>query len=80
MDRKTMKSINTYITLDHNNYIRMTLMVPAIALLGLTGCSTSDPPVRHNTAAYEEIAPRAYNSESRGFDGPWSFGPDSTQQ
>jgi hypothetical protein len=27
-----------------------------------------------------ETAPRAYNSESRGFDGLWPFGPDSTQQ
>ena len=45
-----------------------------------TSCSTADPSVRHNTAAYVEIAPRAYNPESRGFDRPWPFGPESTQQ
>jgi hypothetical protein len=72
--------MKTYITLDPNNHIRLTLIVPAIALLGLTSCSTADPPVRHSTAAYIEIAPRAYNSESRGFDRPWPFGPESTQQ
>jgi hypothetical protein len=32
------KSMKTYITLDPNNYIRLTLIVPAIALLGLTSC------------------------------------------
>jgi hypothetical protein len=72
--------MKTYITLDSNKYIRLTLIVPAIALLGLTSCSTTKPSVRHNTAAYVEIAPRAYNPESRGFDRPWPFGPESTQQ
>ena len=72
--------MKTYITLDPNNYIRLTLIVPAIALFGLTSGSTADPPARDNTAAYMEIAPRAYNSESRGFDRPWPFGPESTQQ
>jgi hypothetical protein len=74
------KSMKTNITLDPNNYLRLTLIVPAIALLGLTSCSTADSPVRHNTAAYLEIAPPAYNSESPGFDRPWPFGPESTQQ
>jgi hypothetical protein len=72
--------MKTYITLDPNNYLRLTLMVPAIALLGLTSCSTADPPVRHNTAGYLEIAPPEYNSESQSFDRPWPFGPESTQQ
>ena len=34
--------MKTYITLDPYNYIRLTLMVPAIALLGLTSCSTGN--------------------------------------
>jgi hypothetical protein len=72
--------MRTFITLDPYNYIRLNLMVPAIALLGLTSSSTTKPSVRHNTAAYVEIAPRAYNPESRGFDRPWPFGPGSTQQ
>jgi hypothetical protein len=72
--------MKTYITLDPNNYLRLTLIVPAVALLGLASCSTIDPPVRHNTAAYLKIAGPAYNSESRGFDRPWPFGPESSQQ
>ena len=72
--------MKAYLNLDRNNYLGLTLMVPAIALLGLTSCSTADPSVRHNTAAYIEVAPPAYNSESRGFDRPWPLGPESTQQ
>jgi hypothetical protein len=61
-------------------YFRMALILPAIAVFGLAGCSTADPPVGHNSTAYIEIAPSGYNSESRGFDRPWPFGPESTQQ
>ena len=72
--------MQTYITLNPNNYLRLGLIAHAIALLGLTSCSTADPPVRHNTAENIEIAPSAYNSDSQGFDRPWPFGPESTQQ
>ena len=34
--------MKTYVTLDPYNYIRLNLMVPAIALLGLTSCSTGN--------------------------------------
>jgi hypothetical protein len=34
--------MKTYITLDPNNYLRLTLIVPAVALLGLASCSTVD--------------------------------------
>jgi hypothetical protein len=62
-------------------YIRLILIVPAIALLGLTACSTADGTARHNDGdGYANIPRRAYNSESRGFDRPWPFGPESTQQ
>jgi hypothetical protein len=64
------------ITLDPNNYLRLILIVPTIALSGLTSCSTADPPVRHHTAANIEMAPPAYNSESQGFEGSWPFGPE----
>jgi hypothetical protein len=36
------------IMLDTNTYIRLALIVPAIALIGITGCSTADPIVEHN--------------------------------
>jgi hypothetical protein len=69
------------ISLNNNTYLQFVLIVPAIALLGLTGCSTAEGTVRHNyTGGYAQIAPRAYNSESRSFDRPWPFGPESTQQ
>jgi hypothetical protein len=60
-------------------YFRMSLILPAIAVLGLAGCSTADPPAGHNSTAYIEIAPPAFNSEGRDFDRPWPFGPESTQ-
>jgi hypothetical protein len=71
----------TNITLNKNIYLRLLLMVPAVGLLGFTGCSTAGGTVRHNyTGGYAQIAPRAYNPESRSFDRPWPFGPESTQQ
>ena len=69
------------LSLNNNTYLQFVLIVPAIALLGLTGCSTAEGTVRHNhTDGYAQIAPRAYNPESRSFDRPWPFGPESTQQ
>ena len=66
---------------DTNTYLRFLLIAPAIALLGLTACSTADGTARHNDrGGYAYIPPRAYNSESRSFDRPWPFGPESTQQ
>ena len=67
---------------DTNTYLRFLLIAPAIALLGLTACSTADGTARHNPrdGGYADIPPRAYNPESRGYDRPWPFGPESTQQ
>jgi hypothetical protein len=69
------------IIINSDTYFQLSLIVPAIALLGLTGCSTVDGTGRHNyTGGYVQIAPRVYNSEDRGFDRPWPFGPESIQQ
>ncbi len=38
--------MRTNIILDTNTYLRLTLIVPAIALIGITGCSTADPIVK----------------------------------
>ena len=71
----------TNITLNSNTYLRLLLMVPAVGLLGLTGCSTADETVLQNhTGRHVQIAARTYNSESRSFDRPWPFGPESSQQ
>jgi hypothetical protein len=64
-----------------DSYLKLLLIVPAVALLGLTGCSTANQTGRQNYPnGYVQIAPRAYNSESRSFDRPWPFGPESSQQ
>jgi hypothetical protein len=73
--------MKTNLILDTNTYLRLTLMVPAIALIVVTGCSSADPIVKDNyTGSNVAISPRAYNSEGRGFDRSWPFGPESTQQ
>jgi hypothetical protein len=73
--------MRTNIILDTNTYLRLALVVPAIALIGITGCSTADPIVEHNYAGSNvTISPLTYNTENRGFDRPWPFGPESAQQ
>jgi hypothetical protein len=67
--------------LNTNNCLRLLLIAPAIALLGLTACSTVDGTAKQNyKGGYVDIPPGAYNPESRGYDRPWPFGPESTQQ
>jgi hypothetical protein len=69
------------ITLNSNTYLRLLLIVPAVGLLGLTGCSTADRTVGQNrTGGNVQILARTYDSESRDFDRPWPFGPESTQE
>jgi hypothetical protein len=73
-----MKAQNCFNT---KTYYRLFLMVPAIALLGLTACSSTNGTARHNyQGGYADIPSRAYNPESRGYDRPWPFGPESSQQ
>jgi hypothetical protein len=68
-------------TLNSDTYLRLLLIVSAVGLLGLTGCSTADRTVGQNrTGGYVQIRARTYNSESRDFDRPWPFGPESNQQ
>jgi hypothetical protein len=38
------------ITVKNDIYLRLLLIVPAVALLGFTGCSTDDGTVRHHQA------------------------------
>ena len=64
-----------------NIYLRLMLITPSVALLGLTACSTANGTARHNyRGGYADISLRSYNTESRSFDRPWPFGPESTQQ
>jgi hypothetical protein len=74
-------TMQTNINVKNNTYLQLVLIAPAIALLGLTGCSNADGTVGQNyRGGYVQIAPRAYDAESRSFDRPWPFGPESTQQ
>lgn len=57
-----------------------------VLLFGVTACSSAggtakhDPPKHDPPGDYVQIQPRAYNSESRSFDRPWPFGPESSVQ
>ena len=75
-------------------YLRLLLMVPAICLLGFTGCSSVDAPAaihstanllsaavgKHKIGDRVTIGPRTYNSKDQSFDRPWPFGPESNPQ
>jgi hypothetical protein len=85
---KTQKSIYT------NSIRRLPLIVPVIFSLAFAACSDvggtagTHPAVNLQSAVvgepqpgdYVTIGRRTYNSESRGFDRPWPFGPESDQQ
>jgi hypothetical protein len=71
----------TNIILNSDTYLRLLLIVSVVGLLGLTGCSTTDRTVgQTRTGGNVQILARTYNSESRDFDRPWPFGPESSQQ
>jgi hypothetical protein len=75
------KTMPTNVTPNSDTYLRLLLIVSAVGLLGLTGCSTADRTVGQNrTGGNVQILGRTYNSESRDFDRPWPFGPESSEQ
>jgi hypothetical protein len=86
---KTQKSIHP------NSIRRLLLIVPVICSMAFAACAdlpgtagTMRPTVNFQSAAVGEhqtgdnvtIGPRAYNSETRSFDSPWPFGPQSNPQ
>ena len=85
---KTQKLIHT------NSIPRLLFLVPVICSLAFAACShVAGPAGTHATvnlqsAAMGErqsgdnvtIGPRTYNSESRSFERPWPFGPESNPQ
>lgn len=82
-----ISTMKANVILNRTRYFRMVLILPAIAVLGLSSSSTADAAVKHNAAAkhnyrtgFVTIGSGTYNSESRGYDRPWPFGPESTQQ
>ena len=73
---------------------RLLLIVPVICSMGLGACSdVTGTAGTHATVSFQSIVtgepqtgdnvtigPRTYNSESRDFDRPWPFGPESSPQ
>jgi hypothetical protein len=88
LDMKTQNSIPT------NANRRLLLMVPVICSLAFAACSDlAGTPGTHQTVNlqsalaggpqagdYVTIGSRTYNPETRGFDRPWPFGPESDAQ
>ena len=73
--------MKTLLILNRKTYLQLVLIVPAIALMGLTDNAIAGGRARHTHAAgYPQIRPSVYNSEEHSFDRPWPFGPESTQQ
>jgi hypothetical protein len=65
------KNYERKIILDTNTYLQLLLIVPAVALVGLTGSSTGEGTVGHNyTGGFAQVVPRADDSEGRSFDRP----------
>ena len=76
------------------NYLRLLTIVPAISLVGLTGCQSVDGTARirstanmvsavpgnHETGENVTIGPSTYNTKNASFDRPWPFGPESNPQ
>jgi hypothetical protein len=73
--------MKTHLILNKKTYLQLVLIVPTIALMGLTNSAIAGGRVKHNHATgYPQIRPSVYNSEEHSFDRPWPFGPESTQQ
>ena len=73
--------MRTNLILNRKTYLQFLLITPAIALLGIASCAMAQGRVRpSHTNSYLHIGGSSYNSESHGFDRPWPFGPESTQQ
>jgi hypothetical protein len=68
------------LSVNRDAYLRLLLMVPAISLLGFTGCSSVDPPARiqanllssaagnHEIGDNVTIGPRTYDSKDQSFE------------
>jgi hypothetical protein len=57
------------------------LIISSVSSLLATGCSTAGSTAKQGRAGgYVQIEPRKYNPETRGFDRPWPFGPESDVQ
>ena len=57
------------------------LSIASIFSLLTSGCSTAGGTAQLGRSGdYVQIEPRQYNSQTRGFDRPWPFGPEADAQ
>jgi hypothetical protein len=57
------------------------VLIASVSSLMATGCSTASGATKQGrSGGYVQIEPRKYNPETRGFDRPWPFGPESDGQ
>ena len=85
---KTQRAIHTHFTR------RLLLIVPLISSMAFAACTdVAGTPGTHQAVNLQSavvgqaqtddnvtIGPRTYNSETRSFDRPWPFGPESGPQ
>jgi hypothetical protein len=65
-----------------NKYICLTILsIASVFSLMASGCATASRTTKQGrSGGYVQIEPRRYNAETRGFDRPWPFGPESDAQ
>jgi hypothetical protein len=73
--------MNNTMSQNTNGNLGLLLIIPALSLLTLTGCSGVGGTATNKQASnYPVIGARSYNTETHDFDRPWPFGPESSQQ
>jgi hypothetical protein len=73
--------MKTIIRQNSRTYLQLLLIVPAIALLEFADSPAANGAEKHVRKHSDvQIGPSRYNAESRSFERPWPFGPESSQQ
>lgn len=73
--------MKTIIRPKSRTYLQLLLIVPAIALLEFADSPAANGAEKHlRKHSNVQIGPSTYNTESRSFEKPWPFGPESNQQ
>jgi hypothetical protein len=64
----------------NKNIYLLLLSTSTVFALCVTACTTNGIGKGKQTEDYVQIKPRVYNPQTRGFDRPWPFGPESAAQ
>jgi hypothetical protein len=72
---------NRYLVLPMKKRVYLIVLTIVSVSSLATGCSTAQGTTKEGrSGGFVQIEPRTYNSETRGFDRPWPFGPESSVQ